>query len=216
MTTITDYTKLIRISDRTYPVYMPAVRKENPLKSFAINPTVLQISKVGYAVVEPVDRPTGDVVTEGDPELDNGVYKQTWVVRSFNADELAANLSTAKTTLQNQLNTYCDNLLELGVSYDFGGTDGTQHVQVRDGDRANLASLRIKAQNRIAASDETVALFRTYENKIISMTPEQIVTMTDAAFDGYYAILAGVWALKDQATNATDLAGLPAVPALPS
>lgn len=47
--------------------------------------------------VEPTPRPSGDVVTQGQPEQDSeGVWRQTWEVRDYTDEEQAAQLASAK------------------------------------------------------------------------------------------------------------------------
>lgn len=50
------------------------------------------------------DKPTGDVVTQGQPEQDSeGVWRQTWEVRDYTAEEDAAQLASAKADAQRRV-----------------------------------------------------------------------------------------------------------------
>lgn len=53
------------------------------------NPSDETLAALGYARIQPTPRPTGDVVTQGQPEQDSeGVWRQTWEVRDFTQEEL--------------------------------------------------------------------------------------------------------------------------------
>lgn len=212
MANINNGDKLIKIDDSTYPVYLYQIRTQLQNVSLPSSPTEEQLLPLGYAKVVTTTPPVGDVVTESAPTLADGIYTQAWAVRAYTTDELASQLTQKKAELNTQLDSYRAALLNAGVEYDFGDPDGLQHIQVRDGDRANLAGIRIKANERVAANDQTTELFRTQENNNISLTPTQFVALTDAAFNGYYGILGTVWALQAQIDGAADIESLPTVP----
>lgn len=52
------------------------------------NPSDADLARLGYARIHPTPRPTGDVVTQGQPEQRDGKWYQTWIVREFTAEEL--------------------------------------------------------------------------------------------------------------------------------
>ena len=211
MSVITNSDRLIRVSDETYPLYLSQIRRQLQNVSLPNTPTVEQLSSRGYEVVQDTTKPVGDVVTEGQPTLIDGVWYRTYTARSYTQAELDSQLTTKKQELYTKIVNKTTSLLETGVEFDFGGENGTQHIQLRDGDRANLAGLRIQAENRIAASDNNPFIFRTLENNNIVMSPEEIIVMTDAALVGYYGILNQIWTLKDQVDNATTVAELPTI-----
>lgn len=72
-----------------YPVTMQEIIKANPNVSYPRNPTNIE----GFDVVVEVVPPFFDLVTqyikEGDPVNDNGTWRQTWTVHSYESEELA-------------------------------------------------------------------------------------------------------------------------------
>ena len=216
MTTVTQVTRLIKVGAEgqanTYPVYLAQVRTDNPNTSFPDECDSDYLATIGYFPVADVAQPLGDVVTEGDPTFANGVWSQAWVVRSFTADELATNLAAAKSAAMDDINNKLTSALEKGFSFAF--TDVAGHVQLRDGDRGNIASARIRADALVAqGTTDPVMPFRDWENVTHMCTPAQIVTLSDDAYEAYLGFLGAGWALKDAVTKAADLASMPAVPA---
>lgn len=70
-------------------VTLMQVRQLHPAVSFPHDPANEALAPFGYARVQPTPQPTGDVVTQGQPEQRDGVWYQTWEVREFTAEELA-------------------------------------------------------------------------------------------------------------------------------
>ncbi|WP_353981688.1 DUF4376 domain-containing protein [Salinicola endophyticus] len=93
--------------------------------------------------------------------------------------------------------------LRAGMPYTL--PDGSEDViQTRpDEDEANLLGLAIEARDRRAAgdSDATMAL-RARSNTVYTLTPEQMIALTDAAKGFKQALLATSWQLKDAITAA--------------
>lgn len=211
-TTVKPYTALINAATQEYPVFMQKVKEELVVVSFPIEPTPPMVEQYGYFVVEQTEQPVGDVITEGPPEEVDGVWKQTWVTRPFNEEELATRLANAKSLQNSRIDALRDAALAIGTQFDFGEPFGVQHIQVRDCDRSNITGLRVSADARINNEDETPYIFRTYENSNIPVTPVQVVAMSDAALAGYMDILGLVWGLKDETDAATTIAELPELP----
>jgi hypothetical protein len=89
--------KYIRIGDATL-VPLKIIKANQPNTSF---PSVLTdeiLNPIGFAIVHEVEKPVGDVVSEGDPVLDEitGKWYQTWEVRDFTPDEVADNLEAER------------------------------------------------------------------------------------------------------------------------
>lgn len=216
MTTVNASTRLIKIGaegqPNTYPVYMAQVRQDNVNISFPDETDEEYLNGLGYFIVQDVAQPTGDVVTEGDPVFANGVWSQVWNVRTFSAEEIAASLATTKSTMMDDINTKLTAALEKGFLFTFSDVAG--HVQLRDGDRGNIASARIRADALTAqGTTDPVMPFRDWENVTHMCTPAQIVSLSDAAYEAYLGFLGAGWALKDAVSNAATAADLPAIPA---
>lgn len=216
MTTINASTRLIKIGAEgqanTYPVYMGQVRQDNPNISFPDETEEEYLNGLGYFIVQEVAQPTGDVVTEGDPVFANGVWTQVWNVRTFTADELASQLDVTKTAMMADITNKLTAALEKGFSFAFSDVAG--HVQLRDGDRGNIASARIRADKLVTQGvTDAVMPFRDWENVTHMCTPAQIVDLSDAAYEAYLGFLGAGWTLKDAVTKAATAADLPAVPA---
>lgn len=210
---ITNSNELIHVESGRYPLYLRDVRRENITKSLPASPTEASINNLGYAVVHPTARPIGDVVTRGAPVLEDGVWKQTWNVRPFTPEELQTRLEEVKTKTLKDIEDYREKLLAYGVEYDFG--DGVGHIQVRDGDRANLAGLRLDAEAAIREENTAfMRVFRDREDQMHTLDAEGIIAMTNAALAGYYQILQDVWELKDLTKLAETIDDIPEVPVI--
>lgn len=209
---ITNSDLLINVLTGEYPLNLIQVRAANPLKSFAEFPSEDQLAELGYAKVNYTERPIADVVREGNPIIVDGKWVQYWLSRDFNAQEHLERFNdrkAAKLQAVRDLTTLC---LERGCRHQFPDST-TCRIQLRDGDRANLAGLRLRAlQAKQNGSIETFA-FRTYENVTkMGLSADQIVVMSDVAFDKYMMILGICWGFKDAIEAATDDSGFPEVP----
>lgn len=77
-----------------------AVRALYPHTSFPARLVESVLSDHGFFPEHPTERPTGDVVTEGEPELrSDGKWYQTWVVRDFTPDEQQQRFEGEKSAL---------------------------------------------------------------------------------------------------------------------
>jgi len=213
MANINNSTLLIRLSDNKYPYSLYQVRNEVKFLMPA-EPTEELVSELGFAVVDPIEKPVGDVVTEGAPSFDaqTNRYTQVWEVRSFTPEEIATRLDQAKATRTNILNNNLTKTLEQGFEYIFADAD-VLHVQLRDGDRANLAGLRLTANKLITAGEvNPVMEIMTYEDVSKTITPQEMVDLTDAAFDNYTGIMKSKWMYRAQIQAATTTEEIPIIP----
>ncbi|KAA0016673.1 DUF4376 domain-containing protein [Salinicola corii] len=83
--------------------------------------------------------------------------------------------------------------------------DGTEDViQTRpDEDEANLLGLAIEARDlRAAGEADAVMSLRAKSNRVYTLTPEQMIALTDAAKAFKQRLLAESWRLKDAVTAA--------------
>lgn len=216
--TISAATRLVKPGapgeDSEYPLYLSQVRAAFPNTSFPSEPLEEYINSLGYFVVEDAEKPESStqMVEEGQPVFEDGVWKQTWVVRDFTTDEATAELATRKTRLLAEITDKTETALNTGYSFDFQDGKAAGHVQLRDGDRANLAGSRTFADALIKKGLSNNMPFRDLENVTHMVPPEVIVELTDGAYMAYLSILNNSWTLKDQVTAAVDIASLPVVP----
>lgn len=206
-------TMLVHIDNPTQSLNLFQIRKREKNISLPAVPTVEQMNNLGYHVVQVTPRPSGDVVTQGPIVLEDGVYKQSWEVREYTPEERSQQLETIKQSKISEINSYQQAVMERGIEYNF--PNGVGYVQVRDGDRANLASLRIEADAAIRDNDEEfVRYFRDYDNNIHQLTAAQIVDMTNQVSIGFQTFLGSVWELKDLIKLAESVEDIPEIPTL--
>ena len=212
---VTNSSVLLNINSGRYPMSLADVRVETGA-SFAAEPSEDLLGDVGYAVVHPSEQPLFDeatqVVEQGAPTLTGGEWKQSWVVRDHTAEEAEIYFTHEKARVLQAIKALQAESIEKGCAYTF--PDATVgHVQLRDGDRGNLAGLKLRAQDSKNAQDNQAFFFRTYENKTkMGLTADDIIAICDTAFTQYMFILGTCWAMRDLADAATDLASLPEVP----
>lgn len=208
---------LIRLKDKAYPKTLGDVRAENPLCSFAAEPSEEIVASLGYRVVQPTPKPTLTIAqkaVEGQPVLVNGLWTQVWSVADLSSDEQEAQLSVYKADYARQVDALRDAAFEAGFKYDFGGDYGQLTVQQRDVDKLNITGVRTIADAFIRAGQpDTSITFRTAENINVQMTATEFVTLSNASFQFVTQVNAASWSLKDQVANAATLAALPVIPA---
>lgn len=93
------WTPMIRLSDMKYPVYLSDFLKEHTNVSIGSYVWEADMRDLwGYCMVHDSEVPTGDVVTEGMPELneEDDLWYKTWTARDFSSEETAGNLANAK------------------------------------------------------------------------------------------------------------------------
>jgi hypothetical protein len=86
------YAKLNNGVVEKYPYTIGDLRKDNPNTSFPSQISQTTLDDFGVVTVVTVDKPEFDYtknVVEGTPILENGVWKQIWVVSDASAQEIA-------------------------------------------------------------------------------------------------------------------------------
>lgn len=212
MNYINGSTQLIKIETGEYPVYISKVRRDNANVSLPIEPSEELLLSLGYAVVNPVARPEGDVVLEGTPQLVDGKYVQVWDVRSFSEEEIAQQLEKKKHDLNRNVMEMRDKELDQGFEH-ITASGEVFGVQTRLEDRVNMLYLNMNAEKMVATGDETLQEFRSTENITYMLTPSEMVAMTNEALGFYKRILGASWVLKDLISAAKTIAELPVLPA---
>ncbi|QZA71086.1 hypothetical protein AH06_317 [Erwinia phage AH06] len=213
MTTVTNSTPLVRLRDMAYPKYQYDARQDNMNVSWGSTTESEKLLTLPnqYAVVYPVDRPDGDVVTEGTPaQGDDGLYYQHWDVRSYNEDELSANLAVGKDIALQDAKNIISNDLNTGIPFTHGETD--YQVVMTAEERVNLMGLRVVAEKRVNASDETTFKLRTVAGQMVELTPVEVIDVVEHLLELYAAYLGRYWTFKNNVTSATLIADVPVVP----
>lgn len=205
-------TPLIEVATQTYPVFLADIFAKHKQCSFPQEPLLYDIKNLGYALVEFSPMPEGDVVTEGEPVLDDGVWKRTWNTRPWDEKEAKAALAQHKLHADEKVMAVRNDDFEMGMEYEVEGS-GSFHVQLRIEDKPNLLLANSLAMAAVAAGDEKTINFRSYENTTVALTPQQAVDMTTAALAAIMKIYQASWDLKDQINAAQTLDELPQVPA---
>lgn len=208
---VTSSSLLIEVATGDYPISLYALAVKYEDRSFSVTPPRADIEALGYAVVEPTPFPEGDVVTEGAPELVDGVWRQVWDVREWNTEETAVMLTRKKNELNSRVMSVRNDDFEIGMPFTVDGGEEF-HVQLRVEDKINLILLQLEAKTLVGGDSGNSQSFRSLENRTIVMTPEKMIEMTNAALLAVKAIYQGSWDLKDQIDQAESLSELPTVP----
>ncbi|ANJ65116.1 hypothetical protein SPECIALG_305 [Erwinia phage vB_EamM_Special G] len=213
MTTVTNSTPLVRIEDMAYPKYMYDARQDNMQTSWG---STIESEKLlnlprPYAMVNMVDRPDGDVVTEGTPvKGDDGLYYQFWDVRAYNEEELAANLAMGKDMSLQSAKEIISNDLNNGIAFTHDNTD--YKVVMTAEERANLMGMRVVGEKRVGASDETKFRLRTVDGQMVELLPVEVIDVVERLLESYNAYLERYWTFKNAVTSATVIGDLPRIP----
>lgn len=85
---INSSTRLINVLTNEYPQYTRNLYAQNPTVSFPEEMPEEMAIKFGFHVVNETPKPSGQVVTEGFPQIVDGKYVRAWNVRDFNDEEI--------------------------------------------------------------------------------------------------------------------------------
>jgi hypothetical protein len=91
------------------------LRKDNPQTSFPSQIPDSLLEEYGVFKVEPTQAPTAGFdknVTEGQPELVDGVWKQVWVVTDATAEEQLARVLSARANEYPPMSDYLDGVVK--------------------------------------------------------------------------------------------------------
>ena len=146
------WNKMLRISDMKYPVYFSDFLKEHTNTSIGDFVWEYEFADIwGYFLVHDTPQPEGDVVIEGFPEYneEEGLWYQTWTVRDFTEEEIAANLVTAKNQFQSDASFIYSNEIISGIRVD---------GEMYRGDNQELYNLIALRELALAKPDSTILL----------------------------------------------------------
>lgn len=209
---ITASTQFIAIATGEYPLGLTQIRQRHLNISFGTSADEVFFKALGYGVVVPSEKPTGDVVVEATPLLEDGKYVQQWTARAFNQEELNTQLAARRANIEADVDALLVRTLEKGAAFDFGEL-GTLHVQMRTEDRINITGLKQAAEYAISKGmADNVFRIRTYENVVVEVMAEDLLNMAWAYLDAFSAFMEKVWKIKDDAKVAESLEELPVVP----
>jgi hypothetical protein len=203
-------TLLIEVESGQYPVTLASIFSKHHA-SFPSEPLLYDLEQLGYAKVEPTPQPEGDVVTEGKPVQEDGVWKRVWNVREWDPAEIETLLIRKKEELSQQVMSVRYKDCSVGMPYELDSGE-TLHVQIRSDDKINLLALNLEAQTAQAAGSTEPFEFRFYENVSAMLTPEQVVGMTRSALVCIKAVYKASWDIKDQIDQSASIEELPAIP----
>lgn len=205
------YTPLIRTSDGKYPVYLDDFRSDNPYTSIGTWIYSENLVEYGYFPVIPTDVPSGDVVTEGAPHFNDETqeWEQTWNVRDFTPEEIAANLSSAKSDKKSQAQSVLNNDLNTGIPYPYDGTSYT--VRVKGFDLATILTIKNVLDND---SDQTseVYPFRFVDGYKADFTYTEMNNLISEVSRTHYALMKRYWAYLDEVDQASSIENIPTLP----
>lgn len=209
---ITASTQFIVIATGEYPLGLTQIRQCHLNISFGTSADEVFFKALGYGVVVPSEKPTGDVVVEATPLLEDGKYVQQWTARAFSQEELNIQLAARRANIEADVDALLVRTLEKGAAFDFGEL-GTLHVQMRTEDRINIIGLKQAAEYAISKGmADKVFRIRTYENVVVEVMAEDLLNMAWAYLDAFSAFMEKVWKIKDDAKVAESLEELPVVP----
>lgn len=207
-------TRLIRVSDKKYPVYLYDLRNDYPNSVFSDEMSESVVAQFGYEVVQMVDKPAGDVVTEVDPLLVEGVWKQQWQARAYTEEEKQSLLVSHRDVLLNQANRQFETELSVGIPYEFtiNGAPTVYHVQAMSKDRMNLHGLKALAEKAIADGKPREHKLRVYENVPVMLQSQEVLDVYYATMEAYEIAFNSFWEYKDMLDTAHSKEDLIEVP----
>lgn len=202
---IDDSMSFIKLDDMQYPLTFQAIKQQVTHVSFGQSVTTEFLENLGYAKVEPTEKPQADVVTETVPTLVDGVWTQTWDSRSYTEEELSELLADKRSSYLTSLKRYFEAQAAKGFPHSVDGGP-VFHVQLRPDDRTILIAFKLDADMCMAAGiTDPVLEFRSYENTRTLMTPQQASDLAIAALSAMRTLYKNHWTLKDGIIAATDL-----------
>lgn len=204
---VTSKTLLINSSTGQYPMSLFDLRKAaEGLYAFGDEAPEEILPLFDLAVVNPSEKPSDGNFKEGAPAFQNGVYVQVWENSPLSQSDLQESLTAKKQELLIDLKTSLEKALSKGFSYQF--PTGTYCVQLREADRTNILGLSLRAERR----PEDNYVFRAQCDTIIPLTGDQMLDMTDAAFDSFTAIMAAKWSIEAEIAASKTIEELPDIP----
>lgn len=191
-------TPLIKLETLEFPRYYRNLKDDNRQTIFSSDTlAVSELAGFGYAVVNAVEQPAGDVVIQGAPELrEDGEWYQTWVVSETDA---TTTFNARRTALLTDADQLVESELKIGIPFskEINGETVSYHLQAAPRDRGNWVGLFQVALMRKEAGATDVMSIRTYENTFVDFTPAELVDQLLALLAGIDAAYKKYWDFKD-------------------
>lgn len=109
------YIKLNNGIVEKYPYTIGELREDNNQTSFPANIPDSLLAEYGVYKVEPTTCPSASFdknIIEGQPELVNGVWKQTWIIEDASAEEHLARVLSARSDEYPPITDYLDGVVK--------------------------------------------------------------------------------------------------------
>ncbi len=103
------------IKNGIYPYSMVQLKQDNPQTSFPSEISNELLAEFGVYAVELTNAPVvglDKIVTEGQPEQVNGVWKQTWIVSDASYEEHLARVLAARSAEYPPMSDYLDGVVK--------------------------------------------------------------------------------------------------------
>ena len=204
-------TRMIKTETGEYPKYLADLRAENPNVTMPSTLRIDQAARFKYAPVFDSQIPSGDVVSAVAPTLgEDGYYYRAYEVRSFNEQELAAQLASRKDSLTAELNALFKAATANGVKHQF--LDGDGIVTLTPQDHFELNALLIEAQAMEAASDTTMRIYRCSNGLRVELDAASLISFITEVMKEYNKIRQSMYGWQDKIDAAKTLSELPTLP----
>lgn len=209
MTAIANLTdaRFIDINTLDFPLTFKDIKNKTPNTFWGTDVTADELLLVGFALIIPSPKPEGDVVLEVEPELIDGQFHQAWQARSYTPEEKKAILDQVKFDKLNTIELLKSQCLAKGYPYQF--SPGVYyHIQMRDSDRTNILGLTEMSARNPGVDQK----FRTFENVTVTLTSQELATMSDAVGVAYSSLMQSMWGFKDTIDYASDESQMSSIP----
>lgn len=129
----------IKVSNGEYPYTLYKIKKENV--NFFFGPTITYglLAAMGFAKINPTDKPDHEILIEGKPVEIDGVYYQTWTGRNYTPEERKAALVTKRSEIKSDITRH----YEMCVTDGYRDPDTGFHISLTKSDLAILHDRRV-------------------------------------------------------------------------
>ncbi|ADP02463.1 conserved hypothetical protein [Salmonella phage PVPSE1] len=205
------YTPLIRTSDGKYPVYLSDFRADNPNVSTGSWIYSENLVELGYFPVIPKEMPEGDVVTEGAPHFNDQTqeWEQTWDVRDFTEEEIAANLVSAKDQRKADAQTVLSGDINIGIPYPYDERE--YQVRVKSFDLATLLTIK-NVLDADGSETTNVYPFQFLDGYKADFTHSEMTALINSVSRSHYELMKSYWTYIDSVDQATSVENIPQLP----